>query len=108
MEKLQFYIRHHDRFLQEKLLLVFKSDEARDHIRSLLKGSRFEKISRESAEHAVRIGMKGKTIPYGYTHFLTDSEMDQLDPANWDKTVSLIAEGNERLYEKTLKKEEKR
>jgi len=98
MSELQFFIRHQPDFLRDKFILVFKSDEARDYFRSAIKGSYFEKISSESAEHAVRIGINGKTIPYGYTLRLTKKEMSRLSTANWEETAQLLAEGNERLY----------
>ncbi|GAB3795648.1 hypothetical protein [Virgibacillus kimchii] len=98
MSKLQFYIRHQPDFLQDKFILVFKSDAARDYFKHKLKGSYFEEISSESAEHAVRIGINGKTIPFGYTLRLTKEEVSRLSTANWEETAHLLAEGNERLY----------
>ncbi len=98
MSGLQFFIRHHASFLQEKFILVFKSDEARDYFKNKIKGSHFEAITSEEAEHAVRIGINGKTVPYGYTVKLTKEEMSQLSTANWKTTATLLAEGNERLY----------
>ncbi|WP_164218815.1 hypothetical protein [Virgibacillus sp. YIM 98842] len=98
MSELQFYIRHQPNFLQDKFILVFKSDEARDYFKNAIKGSYFEKITSESAEHAARIGINGKTIPYGYTLRLTKEEMSRLSTANWEETSQLLAEGNERLY----------
>lgn len=104
MEDLQFYIRHHPNFLQEKFVLVFKSDEARDFFMKALPDSHFEKVTSEMAEHAVRIGIQGKTVPYGYTIRLTKEEMKQLSTANWKKTAELLAEGNQRLYEEAMQK----
>jgi len=104
MENLQFYIRHQTNFLQEKMILVFKSKEARDYFQHALKGSTFEKISSEEAENAVRIGIHGKTIPYGYTVKLTKEEMNQLSTANWKKTAAILAEGNERFYLEAIEK----
>ncbi len=98
MSDLQFFIRHQPDFIQDKFILVFKSDEARDYFKKAIKNSRFEEISSEVAEQAVRIGIQGKTIPYGYTLKLTDEEMNQLSTANWSLTAELLAEGNERLY----------
>src|SRR5690625_1388288 len=98
MTHLQFYIRHNTDFLQDKFLLVFKSDEARDYFQTVLKGSHFEKVTSESAEHVARIGVNGKTVPYGYTLRLTKEEMNKLSTANWEETAQLLAEGNERLY----------
>ncbi|MFA1822986.1 hypothetical protein ACDX78_23030 [Virgibacillus oceani] len=96
MSKLQFFIRHQPDFLRDKFILVFKSDEARDYFKNAIKGSYFEEISSESAEHAARMGINGKTIPYGYTLRLTKEEMSRLS----------TAEGNERLYkERTVKSE---
>lgn len=100
MEDLQFYIRHSDSFLRDKLLLVFKSDEARDHFKHTLKNCTFERITAEMAEHVVRIGIGGKLVPYGYTYELTEEEMKQLDPSNWQQTARILAEGNERFYKK--------
>ncbi|HLQ74220.1 MAG TPA: hypothetical protein VK125_08315 [Bacillota bacterium] len=100
MDHLQFYIRHHDNYLQEKMILVFKSDEARDCIKQSLEGCQFEVLNSEQAHHAARIGINGKIIPYGYTTFLTEEEMGQLSTAKWEQTAELLAEGNERLYEK--------
>lgn len=105
MSKLHYFIRHQPSFLQDKFILVFKSNEARDYFQHAIKNSRFEEISSESAEHAVRIGINGKVIPYGYTLKLTDEEMNQLNTANWEKTAQLLAEGNERLYKEMKKKE---
>lgn len=104
MINLQFYIRHNSNFLKDKFILVFKSDEARDYFKSVLKGSQFENVTSEMAEHAARIGIKGKTVPYGYTLRLTNEEMNELSTANWDKTARLLAEGNERLYKEALQK----
>lgn len=104
MAELQFYLRHNPDFLQEKFILVFKSDEARRFFEQALKGSRFEKITSEMAEHAARIGINGKTVPYGYTVKLTKEEMKRLNVANWEETARLLAEGNERLYLEAMKK----
>lgn len=104
MSQLQFFIRHQTDFLQDKMILVFKSDEARQFFQNALKGSYFEEISSESAEHAARIGINGQIIPYGYTVRLTKEEMDQLSTANWEVTARLLAEGNERLYKEQIKK----
>lgn len=95
---LKFYIRHHQKFLQDKLILVFKSDEARDYFQEVLEDSHFEEITSEEAHRAVRIGINGKIIPYGYTYKLTKEEMAELSPENWERTAELLAEGNERLY----------
>lgn len=100
MEQLQFYIRHSDSFLQDKLLLVFKSDEARDYFEQSLKNCTFERITAEMAEHVVRIGIGGKLVPYGYTYELSKEEMKRIDPSNWQQTARILAEGNERFYKK--------
>jgi hypothetical protein len=98
MSKLQFFIRHQPNFLQDKFILVFKSDEARDFFKNAIKGSYFEEVTSESAKHTARIGINGKTIPYGYTLKLTKEEMTRLSTANWEETAQLLAEGNDRLY----------
>src|SRR5699024_5270420 len=77
----QFFIRHQQQILQDKLVLVFKSDAARDYIENALPNCVFENLTKEQAQHAVRIGIKGQVIPYGYTMKLTTSEMKQLDVA---------------------------
>ena len=97
-DHLQFFIRHQQQFLQDKLVLVFKSDAARDYIKNALPNCAFEELTKEQAQHAVRIGINGQVIPYGYTTKLTTSEMEQLDVADWDKTAQLLAENNERMY----------
>lgn len=102
--ELKFYIRHHDKFLQDKMILVFKSEEARDYFQQALKDSHFEEITSEEAHKAVRIGMNGKIIPYGYTYKLTKEEMVELSPENWERTAELLAEGNERLYKMAMEK----
>lgn len=107
MGTLQFYIRHHDTFLRDKFILVFKSDEARHYFQHQLKGSHFEEITSESAEHAARIGIHGKVVPYGYTLRLTKEEMHELSTANWERTAQLLAEGNERLYKEAIGKQER-
>lgn len=107
MDKLQFFIRHNDNFLQDKFILIFKSDEARDYFKSTLKECRFEKVTSDMAQHAARIGINGKTVPYGYTASLTDEEIDQLSTLDWEKTAHLIAEGNERLYKRAMQKQER-
>src|SRR5690625_3966371 len=104
MKDLQFYIRHSHSFLQEKMLLVFKSDEARDYFQKSLKNCTFERITAEMAQHIVRIGIGGKIVPYGYTYELSKEEMNRLDTSNWRQTARLLAEGNERFYKKMRKK----
>ena len=106
MEQLQFFIRHNTRFLHDKFILVFKSNEARDYFKQALKDCRFEEVTSMQAQHAARIGIQGKVVPYGYTYKLTDYEMKQLDVAHWDRTASLLAEGNERMYEAAMKRGE--
>jgi len=96
--ELKFYIRHHSKFLQDKLILVFKSEEAKEFFQKRLTDSHFEEVTSEEAEEAARIGIHGKVISYGYTYKLTDEEMNQLSTADWEKTAALLAEGNERLY----------
>src|SRR5690625_1904230 len=98
MSRLQFYIHHQQKFLQEKMILVFKSDETREYFKQMLKGSTFEEVTSEEAKNAARIGIHGNTIPYGYTLKLTKEEMNQLSTADWETTAKLLAEGNERLY----------
>ena|SRR5690625_5943111 len=105
MSQLKFYIRHQTNFLQDKFILVFKSDEARDYFQNAIKGSHFEEVTSEEAENAARIGIHGKTLPYGYTLKLTKEEMSELSTANWDRTAELLAEGNERLYKEAKDKE---
>lgn len=95
---LQFFIRHNDQFLQDKFILVFKSDEAREFFAAKLVGSRFEKVTSDMAQHAARIGINGKIVPYGYTTKLNSAERERLSTANWAETARLLAEGNERLY----------
>ena len=98
MVDLQFFIRHKENFLQDKFILVFKSNEARDYCKHVIEGCRFEEVTSEQARHAVRIGINGKTVPYGYTYKLTDDEMNKLSIQNWEETAELLAEGNERMY----------
>lgn len=105
MSELQFFIRHQTNFLQDKFILVFKSEEAKDFFQQALKGSHFEKVTSEVAEHAARIGINGNIIPYGYTKKLTEEEMNQLSTANWETTASLLAEGNERLFQEAIEKD---
>src|SRR5699024_7830440 len=97
-DHLQFFIRHQQQFLQDKLVLVFNSDAARDYIKYALPQCMFDEQKKEYAQHAVRIGIKGQVIPYSYTMKLTTSEMKQLDVADWDKTAQLLAVYNERMY----------
>lgn len=104
MQNLQFYIRHNSNFLQERFILVFKSDEAREYFQKSLKDSRFEKVTSEMAEHAARIGVDGETVPYGYTFKLTKEEMKKISTADWKQTAHLLAEGNERLYREALRR----
>jgi len=104
LSELQFYIRHQTNFLQNKFILVFKSDQTRDYFQKALPGSHFEKVSSEIAENAARIGIEGKTVPYGYTLKLSNDEMSQLSTANWEVTARLLAEGNERLYRQAKQK----
>lgn len=106
MSQLQFFIRHQDSFLHDKMLLVFKSNEAKTYFQDVLKGCYFEELSSESAQHAIRIGIKGKIIPYGYTLKLTENEKNKLSTTNWDLTSQLLAEGNERLYKGMLEEKE--
>lgn len=104
MTTLQFFIRHNPKYLRDKFILVFKSNEARDYFKEALKGSRFEPVSSDEAQHATRIGINGKIVSYGYTTRLTDEEMQELSTMDWDKTAALLAEGNERLYKEALSK----
>lgn len=103
---LQFYIRHHDQFMQDKFILIFKHDDTRQFFESKLKGSRFEKVTSDMAQHAARIGINGKVVPYGYTTKLTSEEKQRLSTANWEETARLLAEGNERLYRAAMKKDD--
>lgn len=105
MDNLQFFIRHNSDFIRDKFILVFKSDEARDYFKSVLKNSVFEEVTSEMAYHAARIGINGKTVPYGYTARLTNEEMDKLSTLNWEETARLLAEGNERLYQEAVRKQ---
>src|SRR5699024_4522771 len=97
-DHLQIFILYTQQFLQDKLVLVFKTDTARNNIKKALPNCVFEELTKEQAQHAVHIGIKGQVIPYGYTMKLTTSEMKQLDVADWDKTAQLLAENNERMY----------
>lgn len=103
IEDIQFYIRHHDQFLQEKFILVFKNDKTRQFFETKLVGSTFEKVTSEMAQHAARIGINGKVVPYGYTTKLTAEERGKLSIDNWKETARLLAEGNERLYKAAQK-----
>lgn len=103
-KKLRFFIRHHDKFLRDKFILVFKSDEAREFFEKRLKGSVFEEVTSEMAQHVARIGINGKIVSYGYTSRLTPEERERLSTANWEETAELLAEGNERLYKEAIKK----
>lgn len=103
LDKLRFYIRHVDNFLQNKLLLVFKSDEAKLFFEQAIPEAKFEEISFEEAENAVQIGIHGKVLSYGYTHMLTENEMDELSTLNWEHTAKVLAEGNERFYQEAIK-----
>lgn len=102
MTELQFFIRHHPSFIQDKFILIFKSDQTRDYFKKILPDCRFEEVTSESAQHAARIGINGKIIPYGYTVKLTNEEMSQLSTMDWETTAYLIAEGNERFYQHIL------
>lgn len=102
-EELQFFIRHNDQFLQDKFILVFKTNEARQFFEAKLKGSTFEKVTSDMAQHAARIGINGKVVPYGYTTKLTSEERKKLSTANWEETAYLLAEGNERLYKAAVR-----
>lgn len=105
MSNLQFFIRHNDKFLRDKFILVFKSDEARHFFQTQLEGSVFEEVTSDMAQHAARIGINGKIVPYGYTTKLTAEERKRLSTANWDETAQLLAEGNERLYKEAIKRQ---
>lgn len=100
MKGLQFFIRHQPKFLQEKMILVFNNEATRDYFETAIPGCHFEKVTSEQAEHAARIGINGKTVPFGYTSELTEEEMGILSTANWEETATLLAAGNERLYDK--------
>lgn len=102
--ELQFVIRHNDQFLQDKFILVFKSDQARQYFEQKLVGSYFEEVTSEMAQHAARIGINGKIVPFGYTLKLTKAEKEKLSTANWEETAQLLAEGNERLYRAAIKR----
>src|SRR5690625_662427 len=104
MSELQFFIRHQTNYLQDKFILVFKSNEARDYFQQAIPGCRFEKVTSDIAQHVARIGINGKVIPYGYTLKLTDEEMNELSTMNWERTAELLAEGNERLYKEAKEK----
>lgn len=104
MPTLQFFIRHNSNYLRDKFILIFKSNEARDYFKEALKGSYFEPVTRDEAQHAARIGINGKIVSYGYTTRLTEEEVSQLSTMNWDETAALLAEGNERLYKEAMEK----
>lgn len=104
MKHLHFYIRHQTNFLRDKMILVFKSNEAKEFFEQSIPDCHFEAISAASAEHAIRLGIQGKMITYGYTLRLTDDEMNELSTANWTRTAELLAEGNERLYRELVAK----
>ena len=104
MENLTFFIRHQTSFLRDKMILVFKSNDAKEYFEQAIPNCRFEEISAASAEHAARIGINGKMITYGYTMRLTDEEMNELSTADWERTATLLAEGNERLYKELKNK----
>lgn len=101
---LQFVIRHNDQFLQDKFILVFNNDATRKFFESQLQGSTFEEVTSDMAQHAARIGINGKVVPYGYTMKLTAEEKKKLSTANWDETAQLLAEGNERLHKAAVEK----
>lgn len=105
LTKLQFFIRHQTKYVQDKFILVFKSDAARDYFKCAIKGSTFEEVTSEQAHHAARIGINGKTVPYGYTVKLSEEEMKQLSTTNWETTSRILAEGNERFYREAKEKE---
>ncbi|HLR64365.1 MAG TPA: hypothetical protein VK075_02915 [Pseudogracilibacillus sp.] len=100
MSDLQFFIRHQQNFLRDKMILVFDNDETRDFFKEAIPNCTFEEVSAQSAQYAARIGINGKVITYGYTSELTDEEMDELSNINWERTAQLLAEGNNRLYRK--------
>lgn len=99
----QFFIRHQTDYLQKRFLLVFKSDQARDFFKQAIPGSSFEEIPREKAAYIMRAGLGGEMIPYGYTHLLTEEEMNRLSVDQFDQAAALLAEGNQRLYEQAIK-----
>lgn len=105
MTDLQFVIRHQANFLQDKMILVFKSDAAKEYFRQAIPGVHFEDVSFDEAEHAARTGVKGEVLSYGYTMKLSTSEMNELSTMNWHRTAELLAEGNERLYEEMKTKQ---
>lgn len=107
MSNLQFVIRHQANFLQDKMILVFKSDEAKEYFRQAIPGVRFQDITCEEAEDAARIGVNGQVLSYGYTMKLTKAEMNELSTMNWGRTAELLAEGNERLYQEMNNKKNK-
>lgn len=102
---LLFYIRHNDQFLQDKFILVFKKEDTKEFFERRLQGSTFEKVTSDMAQHAARIGIGGKVVPYGYTTKLTEEEKKRLSTANWEETARLLAEGNERLYQAAKEKD---
>src|SRR5699024_6317402 len=99
-DHLQFFIRHQQQFLQDKLVLVFKSDAARDYIKNALPNCVFEELTKEQAQHAVRIGIKGQVIPYGYTMKLTTSEMTTINIEGFE-----LNQKQKKLLLKELKEE---
>ena len=105
MSELQFVIRHQANFLQDKMVLVFKSDAAKEYFRKAIPGVHFEDISFDEAEYAVRAGVNGQVLSYGYTMKLSKAEMNELSTMNWSRTAELLAESNERLYEEMKNKQ---
>lgn len=99
LKQLQFFVRHHQSFLQKRFLLVFKSDAARDFFMEKLPQAHFQEVSSEQAAYIARFGMQDETVPFGYTMKLTKKEQSELNVLNWEHTAALIAEGNERLYQ---------
>lgn len=99
MTDLQFVIRHQANFLQDKMVLVFKSDAAKEYFRKAIPGVHFEDVSFDEAEYVVRAGVNGQVLSYGYTMKLSKAEMNELSTMNWSRTAELLAESNERLYE---------
>lgn len=104
MKDLQFYIRHQNNFIRDKMILVFDNDETKAFFENAILNCHFEKVSAESAQHAARIGIGGKVVSYGYTSELTEEEMNELSTVNWERTAQLLAEGNNRLYQKAQNK----
>ncbi|MEJ8778197.1 hypothetical protein [Pseudogracilibacillus sp. ICA-222130] len=104
MSELKYYVRHQQNYLRDKLLLICKDEATKDFFQRQIPGSRFERLTRDQAEHVSRIGMHGKIVTFGYTYKLTEEEMNQISTLDFDRTAAIIAEGNARLYKEAIEK----